>query len=118
MYQAGQFRSLAGGRATFALPNEVHRQKCDQKRAEVEAALAARIGSPIVLDLVVGDDVSNPAPGTRTEPGRVAAEAPPDDYDALEGASIDELDDAPDSAIGGIDALHEAFPGAELLEEP
>ena len=117
MYQAGEFKSLDGLRATFALPNEVHRQKCDQKRSEVEAALTARIGSPVVLDLVVGADISNPAT-RKTEQRRPAAAPPPDDYDALEGASVEELDDAPDAAIGGIDALHEAFPGAELLEEP
>ena len=53
MYGVGRFLPPEGGAAVFALPNEVHREKCEQKRPEVEAALQAHFGRPLPLKLVV-----------------------------------------------------------------
>ena len=39
----------------------------------------------------------------------------PDDDAPLAIAEVRELPDAPSAATGGIDALTEAFPGAELI---
>lgn len=38
---------------TLALPNPVHRDKCEQHRETVETALAESVGSPVTLDLVI-----------------------------------------------------------------
>jgi hypothetical protein len=122
MYAAGRFTSLEGGVAVFALPNEVHRQKCEQKRGEVEQAVGARLGAPVTLRLVVDDD---PSAGTAALPaaggsggGRSAAPAVSDDPEEhLAGADVHDLDDAPDAPAGGIAALTEAFPGSELIDE-
>ncbi len=38
---------------TLSLPNPVHRDKCEQHRQAVEKALAASVGSPVTLDLVI-----------------------------------------------------------------
>ncbi len=117
MYSVGRFTEVAGSTATLALPNEVHRQKCEQKRTEVEAALSRRIGRPIHLQLVT--DRSGAVAGTEP-PGdsdRSAAHQiePEDDFD-LGGGDVHDLDDAPNAPSGGIDALTQAFPGSELVE--
>ena len=53
MYAAGRFTDTSGAKATFAVPNAVHREKSLQKLPEVEAALAAHFGRPVPLELVV-----------------------------------------------------------------
>lgn len=120
MYSVGRFTDVDGATATLALPNEVHRQKCEQKRSEVEAALSQRLDHPIRLRLVVD---GGSAPDDRSTMGHDGAPGPsgrppepgPDDFD-LGGHDVHDLDDAPDGPTGGMDALTEAFPGAELVE--
>ncbi len=112
--------------AVFGLPNQAHRDKCDERRGDVEAALADHFGQPIPLRLVVDDGSGGaepaPSPGAGTEAAPDArTEAPPaPEVVEDEAASIDpaELVDAPSTASGGgLDKLTEAFPGAELVEE-
>jgi DNA polymerase-3 subunit gamma/tau len=129
MYAVGRFLSVEGGTAVYALPNEVHRQKCEGKRLEVEAALAKHFGRAVPLRLVVDDggsgsgtddpfDTEPPdggggsGPRARQGGGRAAA-APVDD----ESIDIHELVDAPADPRTHLDRLTEAFPGAQLQEE-
>ncbi|CAN5801584.1 hypothetical protein BH23ACT2_BH23ACT2_10570 [soil metagenome] len=120
MFSVGHFTEVSGSDAVFALPNEVHRQKCEQKRAEVEAALSERLDSPISLRLVVdqraGEGGSQPvsAGGSGERPPDGGPEA--EDLD-LGGGDVHDLEDAPDAPTGGVDALTEAFPGA-TFEDP
>ena len=53
LFAAGRFVSADENGAVFALPTAPHRQKCEEKRKDVEAALAAHYGRPIPLTLVV-----------------------------------------------------------------
>ena len=39
---------------TLSLPNEMHRNKCEQHRDTVEKALSAEVGSPVAVELVAG----------------------------------------------------------------
>ncbi|MGC8462553.1 MAG: hypothetical protein ACP5P9_02635 [Acidimicrobiales bacterium] len=55
LYQAGRFVGVERGRAVFGLPNEIHRQRCDEVRGDVETALAEHFGRPVSLVLVVDD---------------------------------------------------------------
>src|SRR5699024_7385179 len=55
MFSVGRFTAFDAGVATLALPNEVHRQKCQQKRPEVEGVLRDRLSPDLRLDLVVDD---------------------------------------------------------------
>jgi len=43
------------GSITLRLPNDTHRQKCEQHRPAVEQALAAVLGGPVSVELVTGD---------------------------------------------------------------
>lgn len=118
LYQAGRFVSADGGRAQFGLPNDIHRNRCEEMRPEVEAALAEQFGCPVPLVLVVDGlpGAESPAPpdggpSAPVGPARVAAEDPEDvedlavfEADDLEVADIDNSAEA---------RLLQAFPGAE-----
>lgn len=85
-YSGGRFVGVANGRAQFALPNEVHRGRCEDMRADVEAALAAHFGRPVPLELIVeGAGAAPPATDTSDDA--------PADEPAIE--EVHELDDAP-----------------------
>lgn len=113
MYAAGRFVDVTATSATLAFPNEVHRQKCEQKRADVERALSEGIGSPLKLRLVV-DEAGEGADQTRTTKGQ-GGPPPEEDFD-LGADNVHDLDDAPAAPAGGLDALTEAFPGSELVD--
>ena len=102
--------ALLGGVAVFGLPNQVHAARCDEKRDDVEAALAGHFGRPIPLRIVVDGDAATP--------GAASGGAPPDETPDDLGADIDmdQLTDAEDTAVSGIDRIAEAFPGVEVVE--
>jgi hypothetical protein len=117
MYSAGRFAALEGSTARFALPNEVHRQKCEQKRDEVEAALSAQLGTALTLQLTVDESVgAEPSERRRGTVDRATAAPPTDDDFDLGGTDVHDLPDAPDATTGGVDAVIEAFPGSEFVE--
>ncbi|HEY4929913.1 MAG TPA: DNA polymerase III subunit gamma/tau [Acidimicrobiales bacterium] len=121
LYQAGRFVGADADRAQFGLPNEIHRNRCEVMRAEVEAALAEQFGRPIPLVLVVDGAAALPATtapeptaapdsqGTAPEPAPVVLDDEAEDLaefdtDNLEVAEIDNSAEA---------RLLQAFPGAE-----
>jgi hypothetical protein len=98
-FSAGRFTAVEDGKATFALPNDVHRGRCEEIRPEAEAALAAHFGAPVPLRLVVD------APLT------AAPAAVPDD----DVVDLDDLRAAPAEAASPVARVKEAFPGAEEI---
>ncbi len=66
LFQAGRFVGVDGERAVFGLPNEIHRDRCEGVREEIEQALSEQFGRAIGLELIV--DPGAEAPRTRTEP--------------------------------------------------
>jgi len=62
LYRMGRWTAVVGGEAVFALPTAQYRERAEQKRLEVEAALAARFGGRIAIRLEV-DDAPAAAPG-------------------------------------------------------
>jgi len=102
LYKSGRFTTVDGDAAVYALPNKVHRDRCERVRGDVEAALAAEFGRPVPLRLVVDEATSPPAP----EP--------------VEDVTVDvgELRDATPAAVASpIDHVMQAFEGAEVVEE-
>ena len=53
LYRMGRWTAVVGGEAVFALPTAQYRERAEQKRLEVEAALAARFGGRIAIRLEV-----------------------------------------------------------------
>ncbi len=118
MFQTADLLSLDGGTAVIRVDNDHHRQNCERKRADVERVLSDVAGQPVSITFEIGAGAGGDA-GSRPSPGpRAAAKPVSDDPDEhLAGADVHDLDDAPDAPTGGLAALTEAFPGAELLEE-
>jgi DNA polymerase-3 subunit gamma/tau len=106
-FAGGRFVSVDDGVAVFALPNDIHRQRCEEVRPEVEAVLAAHFGTRVPLRLTVD---------TQPDPGDVSAAsaALADEHEHVE---IDELRDAGAAVTSPEDRLKMAFPGAEEVEQ-
>ncbi len=105
LFGSGRF-TAATSLATFAVPTDAMRAKCEARRAEVEAALATHFGRPVPLELVV--DTSTAA--------QLADGGAPGD--ALgEPVDLDDLRDVPDDPRSHLERLTQAFPGAEVVEE-
>jgi DNA polymerase-3 subunit gamma/tau len=124
LFQAGRFVGADGTRAEFGLPNEIHRNRCEEMRPEVEAALADQFGRPIPLVLVVDGSPGTPAPGPgapgdRDDDAPAPATAPSSAPVEADGSDGDLSDfDADDLEVAEIDnsaeaRLLQAFPGAE-----
>lgn len=105
-FSGGRFVSVAGEVAQFALPNSIHRERCEEVRGDVEAALTAHFGTPVRLQLVVEDGRAAPLVDETT---------PSDEPEEMEAFEPGEVADGP--AVTSVeDRLKEAFPGAEEVE--
>ena len=110
-FRVGRFVASEGGRATFALPNAIHRDRCEEVRVDVEQALAAHFGRPVPLLLVTEDQ---PPPSAVTSPSGAPSGAPPDE----ESIDLDDLQDAPAAEVRSpVDQLLSEFEGATVVEE-
>jgi DNA polymerase III subunit gamma/tau len=77
LFQAGRFVGVDGDRAVFGLPNDMHRTRCEDVRADVEAALSEYFGQPVDLTLVVDSGgAEGPAPTESPSPDPAPAEPP------------------------------------------
>jgi len=108
LYSAGSFVSASGDVVEFALPNSAHRDRCEEVRSVVEAALRNEFGATVTLTLVV-DATGSSAP--KASPDAKPAPSPDLDPD-------DDFDPNAPLAPGSAEAdaasrVLEAFPGAE-----
>ena len=117
MYGVGRFLEVDGSTAVFALPNEAHRRKCEQKRPEVEAALSSHMGVPASLRLVVDDGRPGERPAGLSDPLAPGEHqsGPTDAEEDFGSIDVRALEDAPDRQ-DGVARLTAAFPGAELVQ--
>ena len=147
LYSAGSFVGNRGDTWLFSVPNEAHGSKCDEHRADVEAALSAAVGSAVTIEFVSGGSPvadaepahaappvpptvgQEPSPTASSSGARVAttsdrsadeqsSEAAPHVPEADEDVDLHELTDAPPESVKTpIDRLAEAFPGSELMTD-
>jgi hypothetical protein len=109
-FRVGRFVEPEGGRATFALPNAIHRDRCEEVRVDVEQALAAHFGRPVPLRLITEDP-----PGTAGSPAIPGGAPPPPDDESID---LDDLQDAPPAEVRSpLDHVLSAFEGATVVEE-
>lgn len=115
MFAAGRITDVDRRSLVLAVPNDVHRQRCEQKRDKVDQALSAAFDHPLRLRLVV-DELGGSEHSSSEGPADRQANSGSEDED-LSAADVRELPDAPDAPTQGIDALTQAFPGSQLVEE-
>jgi DNA polymerase-3 subunit gamma/tau len=115
IYSVPRVVGVRDGVLTLAVPNDTHRSKCEQFRADAEAALVAVLGARVPLAFVVDAAHDDEPPR-----GAVAAAAPaaPAPAEADDDIDLNELVDAPpESVVSPIDRLAQAFPGSEMIDE-
>ena len=111
LYAAGRFIGERDGGMALALPNDAHRKRCEEHRADVERAIARHFGTPVHLVLVVDDGSSG---ADRAGTGSMSRPLPPADEDV----DLSELVDAPkDATLSGVERIAAAFPGATVVDE-
>jgi len=110
-FSDGGFTAVDGDAATFAVRSEIMRGKCEEKRGEVESALGAHFGRPLSLALVVDTHGG----GSRADAGD-ASDGSASAVDDADVGDVHALEDAPDGPSSSVDALTQAFPGAQLME--
>jgi len=96
-FGAGHFVGVDEASATFALPNAVHRDRCEECRPEVEQTLASHFGRPVPLRLIVAE--------AGTPPNADMLSPPPDDE-----IDLTELRDAPPTGVASpVDHVMQVF---------
>jgi hypothetical protein len=105
LFGAGRFAAVDEKEATFAVPTDAMRGKCEARRADVEAALAAFYGRPVPLRLIV-----DPSTAAQLADGGAPG------VSLAEPVDLDGLQDAPPERNRGLDRLTDAFPGSEVVE--
>lgn len=142
IYSVPKLLGVRDGALTLGAPNDAHRAKCEQHRAEVERIAAGIVGAPVRVAVITdasarhddhddhddrdlhdardprdargGSDGGRSAGGGAPVVQLHPAGPPPADEDI----DLDDLVDAPpESVVSPIDRLAQAFPGSELLDE-
>jgi DNA polymerase-3 subunit gamma/tau len=116
-YAPASYLGTTGSTVRLGLPNEAHRDKCEQHRELVERELSSAAGAVVAVELVTdggsgggwGGDADDAPPGDREGVGRPGDEEDIDPHDLV--------DVPPESVKSPIDRLAEAFPGSELVED-
>ena len=65
-FAVGRFTAVENDTAVMVLPNEPHRQRCEDLRGELEAVLTSHFGAPLSVQLVVEDGSVAAAPIDRS----------------------------------------------------
>jgi len=126
IYRTGRWLAVEGDTAVFAFDQPQFLTRGEDKRAEVESALAAHFGARVPLRLVL-DRPATPPPtagparrGATAEPppyeGPLPDRAPEDEpADEMSMEEFAELEPAPDAPASAEALLLQTFPGTEEL---
>ncbi len=109
-YQAGRFIAADGTKLTFALPNEIHRRRCEEIADEVIGALTTVVGAPCTLTLTVDEDAPRSPDSQRSASTAVQPQAE-------EEIDLSGLVDAKTDDGSFLDQVTKVFPGAEVVQD-
>ena len=112
-FQVGRVTGVDGSAVIFAVPNDHYVERCKGVQAEVEEGLAAHFQQPVHLSVVVDD--AGPPPSL--DPAKIASTPKPPQDDSIDDIGpVEDLVDAPDQSLDGVDRLTKAFPGSKVIE--
>ncbi len=125
-YKGGRIVAVDGTVVQFGAPNPIHRDRCAEVKGDVEGALSAHFGHPVTVEVVI-DDASAPPPDpakpdrpTSAPRGAGGSSSAPADGPPVaeedEIGPIEELADASDQAVKGVDRITKAFPGSTVID--
>jgi len=104
-FQAATITSVSEGQVRFELPNETHRERCEQIKGDIEIALREILGAEVQVEL------------TAAQEEKVRTNAEP--KAAIEEEVVDPAEFEVNSEAGttSVDRVLEAFPGAIASDE-
>ncbi len=108
-FQASRLVGVEGQTVIFALPNPVHRDRCEQLKTEVELALSKVVGTSILLSLESSQE------NDFNESEKVAPSE--NIIDQIDDNIRAELEDAPPDNRTSVDRFQDAFPGAIVIDD-
>ena len=109
-YRSGQIESIEDGRVRFVLASDIEQKRCEQYRPQIEAAMTEAFGSPLTLELAVGD-MATPSSRQRTNVSPAPEPAHETEVDIHDLTDADTVNPSPAERIA------EVFPGAEIIEQ-
>ena len=118
-FRTGHFVAVEDGKAVFALPNSVHRDRCEEVRTEVEVVLRSHFGRHVPLRLIVESDAparSSSGANSVDRPNPPPQQAQPSDSEEEEHIELmDTVAGGPMKVASSEERLLRAFPGAEEM---
>ncbi len=104
-FQVAKVIDVADGRIRFELPNEIHRERCEQLKGDIEKALSEMLRTSVEAELIASEEKA------------------PESNDQIQSTAEEEVVDpaefqvASDGGPSSVDRVLEAFPGAVASEE-
>ena len=104
-FQVAKVIDVADGRIRFELPNEIHRERCEQLKGDIEKALSEMLHTSVEAELIASEEKA------------------PESNDQIQSTAEEEVVDpaefqvASDGGPSSVDRVLEAFPGAVASDE-
>ena len=108
-FSGGRFKSIEGGEVVFALPNEIHRDRCAECLSEVEESVSKKLHRKTSIHLIVESGGQETVAQDKTE--TLSTVSKDEDID------VDSLADADAAAGDGLSLVVDSFPGAEIVTD-
>ncbi len=105
LFKAATIVGVSEGQVQFELPNEIHRERCEPMKDEIEAALRNVLEAPVQVNLTAAGE-ENPRADTKAN---VVAEE--------EIVDPAEFEASADAGPSSVDRLLDAFPGAVASDD-
>ena len=108
-FSGGRFISIEGGEVVFALPNEIHRDRCAECLSEVEESISKKLHRKTNIHLIVESGGQETVPQEKTQ--TLSAVSSDEDID------VDSLENADATAGDGLSLVVDSFPGAKIVTD-
>ena len=108
-FSGGRFISIEGGEVVFALPNEIHRDRCAECLSEVEESISKKLHKKTNIHLIVESGGQETVPQEKTQ--TLSAVSSDEDID------VDSLENADATAGDGLSLVVDSFPGAKIVTD-
>ena len=108
-FSGGRFTSIEGGEVVFALPNEIHRDRCAECLSEVEESISMKLHRKTSIHLIVESGGQETI--LQEKPQTLSTVSRDEDVD------VDSLEDADAAAGDGLSLVVDSFPGAKIVTD-
>jgi DNA polymerase-3 subunit gamma/tau len=114
-FKGGRILEVEGTIVRFGAPNPIHRDRCEDVKADVEQALSEHFGQAITIEIVIDTATEAPIDPAKLEPKPTPS---PVDTSAEEAeiGPVADLADASDQSARGVDRITKAFPGSRVVD--